>query len=142
MAWDEGGWHYSADADVVGPRTAQYVFVLDALNFCFWPSEGWVGALPSTRVRLALHPPVAAPRSYEYDSLAVGLRRVLEADPHAFDAERLAKCDESTVARWMGREDACLLDERAAKIREVRPTAAARARPRGKPTPDNRDQCA
>lgn len=31
--WDFEGIHYFDD----GPLTVQYLFVLDALNFCFWP---------------------------------------------------------------------------------------------------------
>lgn len=39
VAWDAEGWHYNADAAADGPLTAQYVLVLDALNWCFWPAE-------------------------------------------------------------------------------------------------------
>lgn len=40
VEWDAEGWHYCDDAKTGGPLTAQYVFVLDALNFCFWPEAG------------------------------------------------------------------------------------------------------
>lgn len=40
VIWDEEGWHYKDDAAASGPRTAQYIMVLDALNFCFWPTQG------------------------------------------------------------------------------------------------------
>ena len=53
VVWDSCGWHYSADAAVFGPLTCQYIFVMDALNFCFWPTKGM-----------------------EYDDLAVCLRKV------------------------------------------------------------------
>ena len=56
IQWDSSGWHYSADASSGGPLTAQYVFVMDALNFCFWPCEG-----------------------LEYDTLAMGLKKVIRA---------------------------------------------------------------
>lgn len=49
MDWDEDGWHYSADASAFGPLTAQYIFVLDALNFCFWPADGCAPAYASDR---------------------------------------------------------------------------------------------
>lgn len=42
VAWDAEGWHYNADAASDGPLTAQYVLVLDALNWCFWPTKGRV----------------------------------------------------------------------------------------------------
>jgi hypothetical protein len=33
VEWDFEGIHYFDN----GPLTVQYLFVLDALNFCFWP---------------------------------------------------------------------------------------------------------
>ena len=78
IEWDESGWHYQADASVAGPLTCQYILVLDALNFCFWPTPG-----------------------LEYEHLARGLKRVLEKDQHAFDAERLAVVTPEIVASWI-----------------------------------------
>lgn len=52
VTWDASGWHYSEDAAASGPLTCQYVFVLDALNFCFWPIAG-----------------------LEYDTLALSLKK-------------------------------------------------------------------
>eukprot|EP00250_Pteridium_aquilinum_P008675 c18122_g2_i1 orf=404-1345(+) len=60
--WDFEGIHYFDD----GPLTVQYLFVLDALNFCFWPDAD-------------LH----------YDHLAAGLKSALIADKSIFDADRL-----------------------------------------------------
>lgn len=57
VVWDYGGWHYAADTSTFGPVTCQYIFVMDALNFCFWPTK-----------------------DLEYDHLAVGLRKV--SPPH------------------------------------------------------------
>lgn len=71
VEWDSSGWHYCADSKQAGPLTAQYVLVLDALNFCFWPHA-----------------------EFEYDTLAVALKDVLTADAHAFDADRLIEMDE------------------------------------------------
>lgn len=101
MQWDEAGWHYCADAATGGPLTCQYIFVLDALNFCFWCTK-----------------------DYEYDTLATSLTRVLTADPHAFDAERLVAVDAATLGEWMGNPAMHQLDERVAKLQEAR---AARA---------------
>ena len=42
LEWNHGEVHYFADVETDGPWTCQYVFVLDALNFCFWPVEGFV----------------------------------------------------------------------------------------------------
>jgi hypothetical protein len=51
--WDASGMHYCADVSSQGPKTVQYILVLDALNFCFWPSPG-----------------------FEYDTLALALKQV------------------------------------------------------------------
>lgn len=67
VEWDAQGWHYSADVKTLGPLTVQYIFVMDALNFCFWPSPG-----------------------FEYDTLALSLKAVVDADATALNAEKLA----------------------------------------------------
>lgn len=38
VEWDFEGIHYFDN----GPLTVQYLFVLDALNFCFWPGSCYV----------------------------------------------------------------------------------------------------
>lgn len=35
VVWNSDDMHYSDG----GPLTVQYLFLLDALNFCFWPGE-------------------------------------------------------------------------------------------------------
>ncbi|KAL3675705.1 hypothetical protein R1sor_025653 [Riccia sorocarpa] len=80
-----------------GPLTAQYMLVLDALNFCFWPDE-------------ELH----------YEHLARGLRDALFADSKAFDAERLQKYtgpELRQLLKWPRRLP--LEDERARLLREL-----------------------
>ncbi|XP_024401979.1 uncharacterized protein [Physcomitrium patens] len=64
IKWDFEGIHYFDN----GPLTAQYMLVLDALNFCFWPDD-----------------------DLQYDHLAAGLADALKADPTVFDAHRLKK---------------------------------------------------
>lgn len=64
--WDAEGWHYCLDAPS-GPLTCQYIFVLDCLNFCFWPTS-----------------------ELEYEHLAKNLKNTLERDPTAFSANSLA----------------------------------------------------
>lgn len=105
-AWDACGWHYAADADADGPLTAQYVLVLDALNFCFWPST----------------------TAMEYDALATTLTRVLTADAHAFDAPRLAALTADELAAWFtaGGHHLPAAEERARKLNEVGSVLAAR----------------
>lgn len=62
VEWDYEGIHYFDN----GPLTVQYLFVLDALNFCFWPDK-----------------------DLTYDHLAAGLKAALQKDKSAFDADRL-----------------------------------------------------
>ncbi|KAK7406463.1 hypothetical protein VNO78_08089 [Psophocarpus tetragonolobus] len=64
VEWDFEGIHYFDN----GPLTVQYLFVLDALNFCFWPDK-----------------------DLSYDHLASGLKAALQNDKSAFDADRLQK---------------------------------------------------
>lgn len=37
VEWDFEGIHFFDN----GPLTVQYLFVLDALNFCFWPGKSF-----------------------------------------------------------------------------------------------------
>ncbi|XP_057788669.1 uncharacterized protein LOC131005663 [Salvia miltiorrhiza] len=64
VEWDFEGIHFFDN----GPLTVQYLFVLDALNFCFWPDN-----------------------ELNYDHLAAGLKGALQNDRSAFDADRLQK---------------------------------------------------
>lgn len=64
VEWDFEGIHYFDN----GPLTVQYLFVLDALNFCFWPDK-----------------------DLSYDHLALGLKAALQNDKSVFDADRLQK---------------------------------------------------
>jgi hypothetical protein len=95
--WDEGDWHFHADAGEIGPLTAQYVFVLDALNFCFWPSTTGI----------------------EYDILATGLKRVLEKDSAAFSSERLQSLTTEQLASWFKPHDMPNAPERVRKLHEL-----------------------
>ncbi|PKU59468.1 queuosine salvage protein [Dendrobium catenatum] len=62
IEWDFEGIHYFDN----GPLTVQYLLVLDALNFCFWPDK-----------------------DLSYDHLALGLKEALQNDKSALDADRL-----------------------------------------------------
>lgn len=94
--WDADGWHYNDDAAQFGPRTCQYIFVLDCLNFCFWPCP-----------------------DLEYEQLACALTKVLRTDPAAFDATRLQTVTTVDVARWFTGYDVPLLEERVDRLREL-----------------------
>jgi len=95
--------HWWEDSD----RAADYVLVLDALNFCFWGEPRW-------RVE------------YEgrvldgYWALAACLRYALEADVPLLDPEYLASFDEFAAAElFEGEAEIPLLAERIANLREV-----------------------
>jgi hypothetical protein len=96
VAWDQNEWHYALDAKIAGPMTCQYIFVLDALNFCFWPIEG-----------------------FEYDNLAKSLKNALIADSDAFSAENLANMTDDRLQSWFPCHKLPLLSERVQRLREV-----------------------
>jgi Potential Queuosine, Q, salvage protein family len=97
VSWDSSGWHYCADAASAGPLTCQYVFVLDTLNFCFWPSSS----------------------NLEYDNIATALKEVLEKDSTAFEASRLAVLSPQQLATWIPLHDLPELEERALRLNEL-----------------------
>ncbi|KAG3169170.1 hypothetical protein C6341_g11134 [Phytophthora cactorum] len=96
VTWDSGDFHYFEDVKQNGPLTCQYVFVLDALNFCFWPTQ-----------------------YMEYEHLARGLKTALLRDPHVLDADNLAMVTNETVTSWFHPFTPPQLDERRRKVREV-----------------------
>jgi hypothetical protein len=85
--------HYSgSEATMV-----QYLFVLDALNFCFWPSEG----------------------KWEYEDLSTALKRAVEADAAALSAESLANMSEETLCRLLGGRALPNMPARVEHLRQV-----------------------
>lgn len=94
--WDVAGWHYNDDILEGGELTSQYIMVVDALNFCFWPCEG-----------------------LEYEHLAIGLKKALQRDRTAFDAHNLMKATESTLREWIPDFDIPQISERVDRLREL-----------------------
>eukprot|EP00850_Spirogloea_muscicola_P015034 SM000112S23976 [mRNA] locus=s112:93051:95138:+ [translate_table: standard] len=93
VEWDFEGIHFRDG----GPLTVQYILVLDALNFCFWPDE-----------------------ELQYEHLARGLTRALERDAHALDAHRLVEYDGPSLRRLLQwSKPLPLEDERARLLQEV-----------------------
>ncbi|MCZ7573043.1 MAG: queuosine salvage family protein [Ardenticatenaceae bacterium] len=88
--WDDV--HHFRDG---GPLTVQYLLVLDTLNFCFWPAPEW-----------------------DYQRLALALKRATDQDPGWLDADRLSRL---TGAELTGRLGGALplLDERVRLLREA-----------------------
>jgi hypothetical protein len=89
------------------PRTAQYVFVLDALNFCFWGDPKWRIDYQGEQLD-------------GYWALAACLRRAIEAELPLLDANWLAQADRAATARLLaGQPEPPLLDERASSLRQL-----------------------
>ena len=101
--WDEGGWHYHDDIAAGGALTAQYILVLDAMNFCFWPSS----------------------THFEYATLASGLTAALRADPAVFCCDRLRAMTPETLRSFFLPADLPNAPERAAHLREIGEVLAA-----------------
>ena len=90
------GITYNRDVANYGPLTCQYIFVLDSLNFCFWPAD-----------------------NVEYDTLAICLKRVLERDESAFNAANLLSITEEELQSWFSSVHIPLLSERVERLREL-----------------------
>lgn len=80
--------------------TAQYLLVLDSLNFCFWP-----------------HP------TLEYEHIARGLKKSVLRDPTIISAESLMHMESNTLSNllldWQDDDRLPLADERARLLREL-----------------------
>jgi hypothetical protein len=72
-----------------------YVFALDAVNFCFWPCPG-----------------------FEYEHMASNLKAMISEDPQACSPASLAAISEAAVERIFA-PDFPLLDERVRLLREI-----------------------
>eukprot|EP00762_Andalucia_godoyi_P008277 ANDGO_03012.mRNA.1 UPF0553 protein len=76
VEWNADQVHY--DSTEHPERLLTYLFILDSLNFCFWPCAG-----------------------LEYHHLSLGLRRALEAHPERFTPEFLAtQTTAHTIREW------------------------------------------
>jgi len=91
--WKDFEYHFFDEANE--EATVQYIFLMDTLNFCFWPAP-----------------------TLEYCHLAGGLKSALMRDKHAFDADRLAAATADDIKRWI-RDDIPEVEERARLVRET-----------------------
>lgn len=99
VAWDNV--HHFNDGT---PRTAQYLLVLDSLNFCFWPQPAW-----------------------DYNRLALALKQTMLHEPERFTAERLARVTDADVRTMLGdADDIPLVSQRALLLREIGTVLAGR----------------
>jgi hypothetical protein len=90
--------------------TAQWLFVLDTLNHCFWPEVG----SPPWEIRYG--DKVLS----GYWALAASLKRAMEEDVPIHQATTLAMCDRKTLSRiFRGNGEIPLLDERLVNLRQA-----------------------
>jgi len=82
-------------------KVTAYVFVVDTLNFCFWPNGNSEG-------------------DFEYENMTRNLEKLLDEDPEFFTPKRLAIVEESLIKEKIfdGRNFG-LLDERARLLRQL-----------------------
>ncbi len=91
--WSES--HFDANS-VPFETLLRYIFVIDTLNYCFWPNHG-----------------------YEYYSLAKNLYKTLKEKKGFFEIENLSKMTPEQLKENVFMCDFCLLEERSRMIREV-----------------------
>ena len=102
IAYDKwSDWHIDNPKQYEVEKVVTYCFVVDAMNFCFWPNN------PSGQ--------------FEYDSMTRNLEKVLISDPSFFTCERLLKVDEAWLREnvFSNLQGFCLVNERARIINEM-----------------------
>lgn len=94
-------WHLSDIAKYTLEQITAYAFVVDAMNFCFWPDN------PSGQ--------------FEYEHMTRNLEKILNADPDFFTPTRLAQVTEEEIRQkvYDGNEKFALVDERARLVRQL-----------------------
>jgi hypothetical protein len=104
-SWDSVH-HYQGDPE----KTAAYLFVLDTLNFCFWPLPG------RPRWEVACEGMIVS----GYYALAVALKKALESGIPINDPGFLASLSRSQLDEILqGRGELQLLDRRLDNLREL-----------------------
>jgi hypothetical protein len=102
LAYDKWcDWHVDEPKNYSAEQIAAYCFVVDAMNFCFWPDN------PSG--------------VFEYDSMTRNLEKILKNDPEFFTCQRLMAVDENFLREhvFTTPKPFCLVSERARIIREI-----------------------
>ena len=104
--WDENVHWTSGDP----AKLANYILVLDCLNFCFWPDPG------QTRWQIEYNGQTMG----GYQALAASLKRAAEEGVPITDAAWLAQADEQALAHiFRGQGAIPLMDRRVFNVNEV-----------------------
>jgi len=100
-------WNYEYHFFDATPRTVNYLFLLDALNFCFWGKPRW---------KIEYH----GKKLDGYWALAASLKRAAEEDPHIVDADFMARISPQELAGILHGTGAIpLFTERWRNMREL-----------------------
>ncbi len=100
-------WNYENHYHDGTPRTVNYLFLLDALNFCFWGKPRWTIEYNTKRVD-------------GYWALAASLKRAAEENSRALDADFLAHISPQELAHiFRGAGAIPLFAERWRNAREL-----------------------
>ncbi len=131
-------WNHEYHFFDTTPRTVNYLFLLDALNFCFWGKPRWTiehkpsviasreaakqspqttGIASAHKTRLAMTQPM---KLNGYWALAASLKRAAEENPQALDAEFLANISPQELTHMLrGSGKIPLFTERWRNVREL-----------------------
>ena len=111
------GWDHQVHWSGSPEATCNYILLLDALNFCFWPDEGQ----PRWTVRFE-------GQSYDgYGALAVSLKRAVQEGVPLTSAQHLSSLDEAAIRHiFRGDGEIPLVPQRLANAREVGQVLASR----------------
>ena len=75
--WGDYECHYAEDVSSCGPLTAQFVAVVDAINFCFWEEP-----------------------DFEYDTLCDGVKQALLDNPDCIWGDSLSTITAEELSSW------------------------------------------
>ncbi|MBI3538417.1 MAG: hypothetical protein HY070_12785, partial [Chloroflexi bacterium] len=100
-------WNFDLHFFDGSARTVNYLFLLDALNFCFWESPRWSVDYREKKLD-------------GYWALAAALTRAVAENPRVVDAEFLAQITPNELAHILrGRGEIPLFAERWRNVREL-----------------------
>lgn len=100
-------WNYGLHYHDGTERTVNYLFLLDALNFCFWGKPRWTIDYRGRRLD-------------GYWALAASLKRAAEEDPHILEPRLLRRITPRELAKVLrGNRRIPLFEERWKNAREV-----------------------
>ncbi len=116
-------WNYEFHFHDGTPRTVNYLFLLDALNFCFWGKPKWrieyKPAVIASR-EAAKQSPTVTKQLDGYWALAAALKRAIEKDARIAEADFLARISPQELAEILsGAGTIPLFAERWRNVREL-----------------------